>query len=123
MPVDSKPLFRPEAIRPHLAKFTLPAAAVALKPKLAKWAALLESAEGLARKETELLPNFIRDVFEDLLGYVGPPGSPYTLKREALVKVDGKFADAGFGRFGGGDDRCRQEYAGIDSAGVFQFST
>jgi len=105
MPADSKPIFRPEAIRPHLHKFTLPAAVTALRPQLAKWAALLESAEGLARKETELLPNFIRDVFEDLLGFVGPPGSPYTLKREALVKVDGKFADAGFGRFGGGDDK------------------
>ena len=81
MPVDSKTIFRPEAVRPHLAKFALPAAAAATALKLAKWAALLGSADGLARKETELLPNFLRDVFEDLLGFVGPPGSPYTLKR------------------------------------------
>jgi hypothetical protein len=52
-------------------------------------------------KETELLADFIRDVFVDLLGYVPPPAMPYTLKREALVEVDGKFADAGFGRFDG----------------------
>jgi hypothetical protein len=48
-----------------------------------------------------LLSDFIRDVFVDLLGYVPPPAMPYTLKREALVKVDGKFADAGFGVFDG----------------------
>jgi hypothetical protein len=52
-------------------------------------------------KETELLGDFINDVFGDLLGYAGPAsGSPvYTLKRESLVQVDGKFADAALGRF------------------------
>ena len=52
-------------------------------------------------KETELLADFIRDIFSDLLGYTGPAsGLPvYTLKREALVEVDGKFADAALGRF------------------------
>ncbi|MGL6096851.1 MAG: Eco57I restriction-modification methylase domain-containing protein, partial [Fimbriiglobus sp.] len=39
------------------------------------------------------------DVFGAVLGYVGRPADPYTLRREALVKVDGKFADAGLGRF------------------------
>jgi hypothetical protein len=40
-------------------------------------------------------------VFGDLLGYVGPAsGLPvYILKRESLVQVDGKFADAALGRF------------------------
>ena len=52
-------------------------------------------------KKTELLADFLRDVFGDLLGYVGPAsGLPvYTLKRESLVQVDGKFADAALGRF------------------------
>lgn len=54
-------------------------------------------------KETELVFAFIRDIIETLLGYVGQPAETYTLKREALVKVDGKFADAALGRFGPGD--------------------
>jgi hypothetical protein len=101
MPADAKPLFRPEALRPKLAGFTLPASAEAARPKLADWAALLGSPGADALKETELLPSFLRDLFEDLLGYTGPAGgSPrYTLKREALVEVDGKFADAALGRF------------------------
>ncbi len=55
-------------------------------------------------KETELLPDFLRDVFGALLGYTGPAdgGDLYTLKREALVQVDGKYADAALGRFGAG---------------------
>ncbi len=55
-------------------------------------------------KETELLPDFLRDVFGELLGYTGPAagGDLYTLKREALVQVDGKYADAALGRFGPG---------------------
>jgi hypothetical protein len=38
-------------------------------------------------KETELLGDFIRDVFGDLLGYAGPASGSavYTLKRESLV--------------------------------------
>src|SRR5258708_18809170 len=52
-------------------------------------------------KETELLGNFIRDVFGDMLAYVGlASGAPVcTLKRDSLVQVDGKFADAALGRF------------------------
>src|SRR5947209_6558099 len=101
MPADAKPLFRPEALRPKLAGFTLPPSAEVARPKLADWAALLGSPGADALKETELLPSFLRDLFEDLLGYTGPAGgSPrYTLKREALVEVDGKFADAAVGRF------------------------
>ena len=40
-------------------------------------------------------------MFADLLGFIGPAsGLPvYTLKRESLIQVDGKFADAGLGRF------------------------
>src|SRR5262249_27239392 len=69
--------------------------------KLAHWAALLGCGQADALKETELLADFLRDVFGDLLGYTGPAGGEaiYTLKREALVEVDGKFADAALGRF------------------------
>ena len=54
---------------------------------------MLASPTGLKRKETELLPNFLADVFERLLGYVPPPANPYTLQRETHIQVDGKFAD------------------------------
>jgi hypothetical protein len=96
-----KPLFRADALRPKLATFVWPPEVEAARPKLAHWAGLLGSGQADAKKETELLPDFIGDVFGDLLGYTGPAsGMPvYTLKREALVEVDGKFADAALGRF------------------------
>src|SRR5258708_27004085 len=58
-------------------------------------------------KETELLGDFLRDVFGDLLGYIGPASGSavYTLKRESLVQVDSKFADAALGRFTLADGR------------------
>ena len=42
-----------------------------------------------------------------MLGYAGPVSKfdTYSMKREALVKVDGKFADAAFGEFGLGKER------------------
>src|SRR5207244_2350075 len=43
---------------------------------------------------------FVRDLFEGVLGYVGPPAVETTLKREQLSAVDGKRADAALGRFG-----------------------
>ncbi len=101
MPADVKPLFRPDALRPKLAGFAVPPAAVAARPKLAVWVKLLASDASRQHKETELLPNFITDVFEAILGYVPVPQTPYTIKRESLIEVDGKFADAALGRFGG----------------------
>ncbi len=105
MPADVKPLFRPDALRPKLNAFTLPPAAVAARPKLAEWVKLLASDAGKKKKETELLADFLRDVFVDILGYVPPPAGAYSLKKEALVQVDGKFADGALGRFGGEKDQ------------------
>ncbi len=101
MPVEAKPLFRPDALRTKLAAFTLPGAAASARPKLTNWNELLSSKAAEKMKETELLGDFIRDVFVDLLGYIGPAsGLPiYTLKRESLVQVDSKRADAALGRF------------------------
>ena len=107
MPAEPKPLFRPEALRTRLDKFQPPPAAVAARPKLTHWSNLLGSAQGAGMKETELRDEFLYDVFRDLLGYVSPVQSPtaYTLKKEALIQVDGTFADAAFGRFATTDDQ------------------
>ncbi len=101
MVTEIKPLFRPDAVRPKLKGFVVPTISESISHKLANWSNLLGSKQAEGMKETELLADFIRDVFVDLLGYVPPPTTPYSLKHEALVKVDGKFADAGFGVFDG----------------------
>src|SRR5215210_2723744 len=100
MPALVKPLFRPEALRPKPAAFHPPPAATG-RAKLAGWVKLLASPKAAKMKETELLPDFIRDVFGDTLGFTGPAAgaSGYTIKRESLVEVDGKYADAALGRF------------------------
>ncbi len=109
MPALVKPLFRPEALRPKLAAFQPAPASTAGRGKLANWVKLLASAKAAKMKETELLADFIRDVFGETLGYTGPAGgsADYTLKRESLVEVDGKFADAALGRFSTADGPSR----------------
>ena len=106
MPADPKPLFRPDAVRPRVKDFAPPATAVAGRGKLARWAGLLGSKAGGAKKETELRDEFLYDVFRDLLGYTTPAEAPgkYTFKKEAAVRADGTFADAAFGRFNGHPD-------------------
>ncbi|MSU80236.1 MAG: class I SAM-dependent DNA methyltransferase [Gemmataceae bacterium] len=101
MPADAKPLFRSDALRPKLSAFTPSAAVAAARTKLGHWTDLLSSKAAEKMKETELLADFLRDIFGDLLGYTGPASgaATYTLKRESLVQVDGKFADAALGRF------------------------
>ncbi len=78
-----------------------PTPALASRPRLGHWAKLLGSKAAEEMKETELLADFIRDVFGDVLGYTGPAGGSdrYTLQREKTIEVDGKFADAALGRF------------------------
>ncbi len=102
-----KPLFRPEAVRPAMKNFILPDRVEAMRPTLALWAKKLAGKKLDQLKETELLPDFITDIFGGLLGYAGPVSKfdIYTMKREALVNVDGKFADAAFGEFGVGKER------------------
>ena len=100
-----KPLFRPEAVRQALQAFVLPPSAEAARPKLAEWAAMLGTKAIEKKKETELLPGFLTDVFEGVLGYVGYPNPNATIKREALSLTQGLKADAAFGRFGSGDDK------------------
>src|SRR5262249_51836012 len=78
-----------------------PSAAEDGRTKLAGWVKLLALPKAARMKETELLPDFIRDVFGAALGYSGPADGAvdYTIKRESLVEVDGKYADAALGQF------------------------
>jgi len=101
MAVESKPLFHPEVIRQHLRNFVLPASVEDSRPRLSHWADLINSGQADQLKETELLPDFLTDIFCALLGYTRPAGSPggYTLSRETKVVVDGQQADAVLGRF------------------------
>lgn len=103
MPVDVLPLFRPDVLAPRVAAFALPPAADAFQARLGRWADLLGTSVGGQYKETELLADFLTDVFVDGLGYRPPVArdavGAYTFSREAWVEADGKFADAVLGRF------------------------
>ena len=123
MAVESKPLFHPEVMRQQVRAFALPERVAASQPSLQHWAELISSGRADEFKETELLPEFLTDIFCGLLGYTGPAavsgvaadvsrrhipaeesaptdvGGYYTLSRERHVEVDGKFADAVLGCF------------------------
>jgi SAM-dependent methyltransferase len=107
MPVERKPLFRAEILAPRAAALPLGPEAEAARELLRKWARLLESAPAEGRTESELLPDYLTDLFYGVLGYRGPAsaGERYTFSRERRVEVDGKFADAVLGDLGTGRDR------------------
>ncbi len=107
MPVEAKPLFRPEVLRPLLAAFRLPEQVAASRPRLGRWAELLATGKADAFKEKELLPDFLSDVVRGLLGYTRAVDDPhrYTVSWEKHVVVDGKFADAVLGDFRPGHQR------------------
>lgn len=117
MPVEATPLFRPEVLRPRLEAFELPAHAAEAHERLAAWVSLLESPTGAEQKETELLPDFLTDVFQRILGYRGPANADdgrYTISREALIEAYGTFADAALGSFGEGE---RQIVVAVEGKG------
>ena len=103
LPVDAKPLFRPDVLRSHLDAFSLPERVEPLRGQLADWADMLGTGRANRFKEQELLPDFVTLYFHGLLGYLGPADNPqrYTISREHHVEVDGKFADAVLGEFNG----------------------
>ncbi len=105
MPIERKPLFRPDVIHQHLAAYSLPEHVDSLRAKLTHWADLIASGRADKLNEKELLPDFLTDHFVSLLGYTRPAdgGARYTLSREKHVQVDGKFADAVLGDFNGHD--------------------
>lgn len=101
MAVEFKPLFHPEVIRQQVRAFHLPERVETLRPALRRWADLIASGRADTFKESDLLPDFLTDIFCGLLGYTRPagPADTYTLSRECHVQVDGQFADAVLGRF------------------------
>lgn len=104
MPIEATPLFRSEVVRPLVAGFDLPAQAEEGRERLRRWVTFLDSPIGLKGKETELLPDFLTDLFQRVLGYRGPAegeGGRFTISREKLVEFGGKFADAVLGSFDG----------------------
>ena len=107
MPVEAKPLFRPDVIARHTRAFSLPDRVEALAGKLRNWKALIQGSQFTSFREQELLPDFLSDIFGSLLGYSGPAsgGARYTLSREKHVEVEGEFVDAVLGEFGGAIDR------------------
>ena len=107
MPVEAKPLFRPDVLRPHLAGFAMPGDVASARDTLARWSGLLWSPQAETLKEQELLPDFLTDVFCGILGYTRAVDNKerYTFSREKYVEVDGKFADAVLGELGTGKDR------------------
>lgn len=99
VPVDAKPLFRPDALRPLLKSFQLPANFTEKQAIVQKWATLFASDKADQFREQELLADFVSDMFCGVLGYERPADNPnrYTRAREKYLEVDGKFADAVLG--------------------------
>ena len=80
MPVEAKPLFRPDVLRRRLEAFGLPALVEAFRPKLERWADLFATGRADKLKEKELLPDFLTAFFIELLGYTGPAESQASLR-------------------------------------------
>lgn len=87
MPIERKPLFRPDVMHQHLVAFQLPEYIVTICPSLMHRADLIASGRADKLNEKELLPDFLTDFFVDLLGYTRPAdgGQRYTLSREKQV--------------------------------------
>ncbi|MFI5455560.1 MAG: Eco57I restriction-modification methylase domain-containing protein [Isosphaerales bacterium] len=102
MPVEAKPIFRPDVIRLPILGFSLPEQVAQRRAKLEKWAEIISTGSVDAHKEQEILADFINDVFCELLGYTRAVDNPsrYTISREKHVQANGKFADAVLGEFG-----------------------
>jgi hypothetical protein len=102
MPIEAKPLFRPDVLSTYLRTFQAPEErARTAHDRLGRWAEMIGSGRIDGFKEREVLPDFLSDIFCGVLGYAGPADSPaYTFSREKHVEVEGEFADAVLGRFG-----------------------
>jgi hypothetical protein len=101
LPVEAKPLFRPDLLRPLLTTFGRSCPLEAPRAAVRRWADMLCAPEADRLNEKEILPDFLTDIFCGVLGYVRKVDSPdrFTFSREKHVEVDGKYADAVLGVF------------------------
>lgn len=101
---EVRPLFRPDVLADALRGYTPPPLEDEPRRKLRAWAEKIRTGEIDAQNERKLLPDFLTDIFEGLLGYRGfaETEDAQTISKEQLVEVDGKFADAVLGRFDAG---------------------
>ena len=108
MPVEAKPIFRPDVIRLPILGFSLPESVLQRRPKLENWARIIAGGSVDAHKEVEILGDFLNDVFCELLGYTRAVDNHkrYTISREKHVQANGKFADAVLGEVARGEAIC-----------------
>jgi hypothetical protein len=59
VPVEAKPIFRPDVIRLPLFGLSLPEHVAQLRPKLEKWAEIIATSSVDAHKEQKILGDFI----------------------------------------------------------------
>jgi hypothetical protein len=102
VPVESKPIFRPDVIRLPILGFALSDQVASRRQSIQKWSDIISSGSVDEHKEQEILGDFLNDVFCELLGYSRAVDNPkrYTISREKHVQANGKFADAVLGEFG-----------------------
>lgn len=119
MPLEPTPLFRPDVLAPRVRGFELSDAALANRELLNRWVELFHSKRGQEYKESELRADFVTHIFLKILGYTSPVSDDqqrYTLTREKLVEVDGKFADAVLGEFTT-EDEASQPIVAVEGKG------
>ena len=68
MPVEAKPLSRPDALPAHLTTLRLPGEIPAMQETLGRRAGLRWSPQAEKLKEQKRLPDFLTDVFCGILG-------------------------------------------------------
>jgi len=86
MPVEAKPLFRPDGLPSHLSGFTMPAVDTT---KLRDWSIEISTRCVDRFGEQEILPHFLNNVFVGILSYREPAGQEFasfghSLRRETV---------------------------------------
>ena len=104
MPVDAKPLFRPDVLRSHLAQFAVAPARRLAAPETAALGKPVGLRQGrYASRSRSCCPTSSPISSAGCSATRGRPaaGPRYTISCEKHVEVDGKFADAVLGEFNG----------------------
>jgi hypothetical protein len=81
VPVEAKPIFRPDVLRLPVLGFNLPEHVAQRRQNLQKWSSIISSGSIDKHKEQEILGDFLNDVFCELLGYSRAVDNPkrYTI--------------------------------------------